>query len=123
MINKVEYDQMQFVWVSNFWDFPLKGICMWGGKLHEFAGWDEWFKIDNPTEDEDDWDRKVFFNLTPLTFTQRLKWRFRQRMFELCVGTHWTYKNNQRGLQFHWRKPVWLHKLLCSWYYKTKGFK
>lgn len=99
----LDYQLMRFIWVNNFYDHPLEGTCWWQGRFCYFEAVDY---------DSDQY--RVYY----LTWQERWRWRFRQRMFELFVGTHWTYdKENRRTASFGTRKPRWFWNLMFRFYY------
>lgn len=101
------YSDLNIVWVSNYYDGPLEGLCRQNGELMRF-------EIEEPDEArDDDW----YYNCYPLTKYEKVKWVIKQKMFEWCVGYHWTYTNNKRTNFFYYRKPEWLFKLLFKIYY------
>lgn len=104
---KIPYNDLNIVWVSNFYDYPLEGICRPNGELMKF------------TVDDDDY---MYF-VEPLTGWQKFKWLFNMKMFELCVGKHWSYKDNKRQTFFYYRKPEWLFRFLFKLYYKFQDYK
>lgn len=103
-IKILPYNQVRFRWVSNHYDHHLNGTCILNGSLHEF-------KCDY--EDVDMPQVKIY----QLSIWSKLKWLYRQWLFEKCVGYHWTYSQNRRQY-FYYRKPEWFYKALMKWYYK-----
>jgi hypothetical protein len=100
-MKKKSYKEMNFVWVSSHWDIHLKGLCIEEGKLQRF-------KTDYDTE---------LCTIYPLTTKEKFIWLFKKKMFEWCVGYHWTYPHRKTGNLYHRRKPVWIHKGLVWLYY------
>ena len=47
-----------------------------------------------------------------LTQAEKLKWLARKKLFELCVGYHWSYRRESMEHWFGGRRPEWLHKML-----------
>jgi len=97
-------DDFEIVFVSNFYDLPLQGLGRKDGRWVEFVISDD--------------GEEATYLLRPLTALQALRWRGRQRLFEMCVGTHWSYRHGKRDSSFYWRRPEWLHKLLFALYYR-----
>jgi hypothetical protein len=95
---------MQFVWIASFYDVPLNGLCMKDGELMLFR--------ESAEEDQ--------YHVIALSPCRKARWLLRKRLFELCVGEHWSYPQRANGVRFHWRKPVWLHKALFWGYYKLQ---
>lgn len=96
---------MNYVFITNYYDKPLSGFCLWNGELHRFEETDESFEKDE-------------YDVYPLTLREKIKARIKQKAFEICVGTHWSYGGSIRRSHFYWRRPKWLHKLLFDVYYK-----
>lgn len=100
----VKREELQFVWISHFWDVPLDGLCRVDGKLMRF--------------------REAFadgtYQVLDLKPHQKARWLLRKWLFECCVGEHWSYPQRVNGARFYWRKPVWLHKALFWAYYKLQ---
>jgi hypothetical protein len=63
-------------------------------------------------------DEKRYYDVYELTPSERLKWYIRQRLFEICVGYHWSYKGRKRLMnEFVLRDPKWLYRFLFNAYY------
>ena len=88
------------IWVTNFWDKPLAGLCRVNGELRRFSA---------------EYDEQGYTTY-PLTSFEKVKWIIRKWIFELCVGTHFSY-DRKSSESFHWRRPKWLHKFLFNCYY------
>lgn len=109
--SKIVYDnEIEYRFISSYYDLPLKGICYHLGILYEFqrVQLEEYFD-----------DYLELYSLNPF---EEFKWKFKQWWFETCVGYHWSWypKNNKRQTGFYYRKPVWFYKLLMKLYYKLK---
>ncbi len=115
-IATIPYEKMNFVWITNHYDIHRNGLCNYNNNLCEFK----------TNEGEYDWDKEEYIipttcDIYSLTLTEKLKWRYRQKKFELMVGYHWTYPYRKTGERsFHFRKPKWLYKWLFSLFYKTQ---
>ena len=98
----IHYAELDIIFVSDYYDMPLGGLCRHNGKIEKF---------------EVDYDTcsATIVSLTPL---QRIRALVNKKLFELCVGHHWSYdkKGNQKSY-FHWRRPEFLHKMLFNFYY------
>jgi hypothetical protein len=102
---RVKQQDMNFVFITNYYDGPLSGFCLWDNQLHRFEATDESYGDDE-------------YDVYPLTLWEKIKAKTNQKAFEICVGTHWSYGGNKRKSHFYWRRPNWLHKLLFDVYYK-----
>ena len=103
----VPYSEAEWVWVSNHYDIHLDGLCRYQGELCRFETWDA---------DEDNPQVRIF----RMTALEKLSWLLRKRMFELCIGHHWTYQQKKTRTHFYYRWPRWFYKGLFWAYY---GFK
>jgi hypothetical protein len=99
---------MQWVWVDGHWDVHLTGLCRHDGKLCRFEV--EWDKVGDHSEIT----TYTIYALSPL---EKLRWLWRKKKFEICVGRHWTYPDLEDGVRFRKRKPRWLGALLWAWHY------
>lgn len=113
---KVHWREMHFVFVSGFYDIPLSGTCIHDGKLCRFH---------IEVLEGDQYQETEYYIITPLTRWEAFKARFNQKMFEMCVGKHWSYDGNRRRSHYYVRSPEWLHNLLFrAYYYVTmRGWK
>lgn len=102
---RVHWTDMHYVFVSGFYDHPLSGTCRYQGELCKF-------EIEVIEDDQTD-----HYIVTPMTLWEKVKARFSQKMFELCVGTHWSFEGNKRRSFYYVRRPAWLHHLLFRSYY------
>jgi len=123
----IPYDDTEFVYVSDHWDYHLKGYCMYEGKLAMFEGHDDTDYEEmhrncpycsGESTDVDDCDCESYTDLicfiTPLTLVQRIRARLQQQWFEMCVGTGWSYSDG--------KKRFWKYRSmrLVHLYYFTK---
>lgn len=108
-IESIPYEQVKFKFVSSHYDIHLKGTCIFNGELCEFES--------DYLKDDDDDDDDIIVNIYKLTIIGKLKWYFKQWMFEKCVGYHCSYPR-RCGVGFYYRKPVWLYTILFNMYYK-----
>ena len=96
-----EYFKIDLVWVCNYYDIPLSGICHNNGKLCRF---------------ETDYDT-LEVSIYSLTTSEKVKLKIRQKLFEWFVGYHWTYPYRKQGHRFYYRWPKWFWKLVFRVYY------
>lgn len=117
------YADIDFVWVSNHWDFHRGGLCRHNGELAEFSCIDEipeegWGTCGDDCDGCPLCEYVIVCQIKPLSWMQQRKWLARKWLFEFCVGHHWTYPQRRNGERFKSRKPRWLGALLFSLYYK-----
>ncbi len=100
-ITILSYTDVDFVWVSNHYDIHLNGICRLNGEICRF---------------DTDYDTMVVsvFNLSLL---EKIKWLSRKKLFELCVGKHWTYPQRGDGVYYK-SKTSWFLQFIEKIYYK-----
>jgi hypothetical protein len=103
-IRVVDYSSVDFVWISDHYDIHLAGLCKDNGELKRF---------------ETDFETTDVY-LFPLTLKEKIRWKARQKLFELCVGKHWTYPNRRTGLDVVLQYPRWLSEFLFRLYYRRK---
>lgn len=96
------YNEVDFVWISNHYDIHLAGLCRVDGRLHRF-------------ETNDDTREVTIYRLTRIA---KIRWILKKKLFEFCVGYHWTYPNRKQGLNWQYRRPEWLWKIVFVGYYK-----
>lgn len=100
---------MNIIFVTEFEKQPITGLCKYNGELCRFIL---------------DFENRYGVNIYYLTLTEKISWLFRKWFFEICVGRHYTYKNNKPITEFHWRYPIWLHKKLYNMYFRlNRGVK
>ena len=105
LVTKIEWDDLHVVYVTNYYDIPLTGLCLYKGKLEKF-------EIDDFEE-----GKYRVIHLNPI---QRLLARLDKKMFEIFVGTHWSYEEGRRTNYYYVRSPEWLHKAAFKLYYWIK---
>ena len=71
------------VYVENYYDIPLSGLCTHKNQL---VG----FKVVDSEEDDPTYE---IIHLTPI---QKIRELVKKKLFEICVGKHWSYKNGKR---------------------------
>jgi hypothetical protein len=99
---ELSYEEMDFVFVEDFYDLPLRGLCKWYGELCHFE-----------LRDYDD-EIPVYY-IRRLTGYEKFIRLTHKKVFEICVGTHWTgdYKKHR----FKIRKPRWFWEIISNIYY------
>lgn len=103
----IPYDEIQFHFVSDHYDVHLSGICIYKKKLYFFKT-----IVINDTDNQ-------LVDVFKLTYLEKIKWFLKQRWFEMCVGKHYSFKDNKKIQQhFFYRKPKFLFKILFDLYYK-----
>lgn len=121
-MTSVEYKDIDFVWISDHWDFHRGGVCRHNGALAEFSCVEEtpagWGTCGEDCDGCPCCELLIVCQIKPLTRLQKLRWLFKKRAFETCVGRHWTYPNRRNGERFKSNKPRWLGALLFSLYYR-----
>lgn len=120
----IAYRDIKFVWVSDHWDFHRGGTCLYEGRLCRFTCVEDYPEGWGTCEHEDGEcplcaDYPIACMIHEITPADRMKWRIRKKMFEFCVGTHWTYPNRPNGASFHSRRPRWFYAMLFAIYYKN----
>lgn len=108
--NKVHYKDMNYVFVSDYYDGPISGTCIHNNELHKFEA-----VYDSITEMHNE-----YYIIHPLTPWGKVKAKVRQWSFEICVGTHMSWNGNKRRSFYYIRSPKWLHKCLFYLYYRVK---
>jgi hypothetical protein len=115
IIATIPYEEVCFKWVSHHWDINLNGICIYENELCEF---ETFFVYDKDEEDEElQGDYDAFVRIYKLNFLQKLKWLWRKRKFELCVGYYWSYKDGERLNKKFKHKKKSLSSRFYKWYY------
>lgn len=108
---------MDFKWISDHYDWHLRGTCTFKSKICAF-------EVQYPACDDETGELgEVFAQVYELNVIEKIQWHYRQWLFEKCVGYHWTYTQNKKGSSFYYRKPEWLYKQLFNWYYRKNKWK
>jgi hypothetical protein len=62
--------------------------------------------------------RNLRCHVFPLAPLERLRWRIKQRLFEFCVGHHWSYSNGKADRRWqgypHGKALGWLYYHLLN---------
>ena len=123
-IAEIEYSDMEFIFVTHHWDWHLDGLCKFQNKLCRFytkgGGW----AGGTPEQFEDDdyepyWIEPIC-EIHTLSWREKLKWLYRKKRFEVCVGSHYSYSEGKRGPRFYYRNPQCFYKMLFRIYYRLK---
>lgn len=112
-ITTILYNEVKFKFISNHYDVHLEGTCIFNNETCYFTN-----KYPEYDEDTACWE-EMFVKIYKLTFKEKIKFAFKQKMFELCIGYHWTYPYRKQGASFYYRKPKWLYVWLFDTYYKV----
>jgi hypothetical protein len=126
-IAKIDYDKMKFVFVTDHWDIHLAGLCEYNGKLHYFETVDEREYECNPLFIEsikfngithkEPYFREIgelYCVIYSMSLFEKINQLWRKKLFEVCVGYHWSYPNRRDTVD---NKPYWLKKLLWKMYF------
>ncbi len=105
MTTTCKYEDIKFVWISNHYDIHLSGLCRFDGKLHEFTV---------------DYDTKKGV-ISSINMIEKIRWLISKKLFELCVGFHWTYPHRTNGVKYGERIPAWFWYFIVMLYYGVKG--
>jgi hypothetical protein len=106
--SQVQHESMHRVWISDYWDGHLSGLCRHNGELCRF---------EIECDEDGDCPKNATYTIYTLSPLEKLRWLWRKKKFEICVGRHWTYPDRKNGVQFRRRKPRWLDALLWAWQY------
>jgi hypothetical protein len=109
LVEKCEYFDLHLVWISDYYDIPLAGIARDSkGNLCEFE-----YEVD---DSEEDW-RDGRYRLFEMSVFAKIRWLVRKKVFEICVGEHWTYPQRANGVMFTRKQPHWFWDRLRNFYY------
>jgi hypothetical protein len=98
----VDYCDIEFVFILDYYDVPLFGLCLKEERLCAF----EIYDFD-----------AVTYTIVALTKWQAVCARIDQWLFETCIGMHWTLHPSFRSGP-RYRLPEWLQSVLFGLYYK-----
>ena len=104
---KIPYNEVDFVWETSRYDIPLGGLCRYEDNLCEFKG---------------DYDTLIY-TIYSLTTREKIKFLYRKKLFEICVGYHCSYPQRLQGANFYYKRPRWFWKLVCKLYYKRNPLR
>lgn len=72
--------ELDIYFVSDYYDFPLEGLCWINYELHSFTILDDSFD-----------DLILFYKCEKLSFGEKLEFKFSKKMFELLCNYHWSH--------------------------------
>lgn len=113
VVRDIPYDSLKFinfkfVFASSHYDIHLEGICKYNNKLHEF-------RTDYNTE---------ICTIYSLTFWEKVKWIKKKKLFEWCIGYHFSYPHRlKKDIHHKTRKPRWFWQFVFDIYYDRKKKK
>lgn len=114
LVKIVPYDKMEFVWINNHYDCHLSGLCRYHNKLYKFR---TFFRCVTECDGPPD------CSLYHLSIVDKVLWLSKKKMFEWCIGYHWSYKD---GIilepRYKFRKPRWFWNRVFNIYYKVGRF-
>lgn len=119
LVAVIPYGEIRFRYINNHHDIHLGGLCYYNETIH-------YFKCDYPNYNDDTEEYDVVYGkIYSLTFRDKAKLLFRQYMFELCIGDHYSYdrKGNRKSHSLRQRKPKWLYNFLFNLYYDVHNRK
>tara|TARA_Y100000310_G_scaffold56232_1_gene51642 strand:+ start:47682 stop:48092 length:411 start_codon:yes stop_codon:yes gene_type:complete len=110
LLTRIPYEEVDFVWISNHWDMHLSGLCRYNKKLCYFDNVDDIY--DNKLKD-------IYVSIHNLIFDEKIEWIIRKKLFEWCVGYHWTYPHRESGVHYRKRSPRWFWQFIQDAYYRV----
>lgn len=102
LLEVISYGDAEWVWVSDHYDIHLKGLLRYEGRLCRFETNYETAEVS-------------IYSLRP---DEKVRWLISKKLFEWCVGYHWTYPERKQGVHCYVRWPRWFWKLVFRYYYK-----
>lgn len=128
LITKIPYRETKFLYVYSHWDIHLEGICTYNGKICKFITDDsEWYdylsKFDDENDDVDYDAYTIWCIIYEISFFEKIKLLWRKKLFEVCVGKHWSYDGKKSRSSYYVRKPKWFHNMLFNLYYYKRFTK
>lgn len=81
LMGKLPYKNLKLVWVTDFYDRPMKGLCKYMGSICYFEGF---------------YGCK-FVQIYSLNNFEKVKWRLNKKLFEIMIGYHWSYPERDNG--------------------------
>lgn len=102
------------IWVTSYYDYPLEGYCWYNSRRHYFIC----IESDNELEEGSTHFEKLYYYIYELDFIEYVKSIIDQKLFEICVGYHYTFKNGSRLGDYHLKSPEWFWKIVQTIYYK-----
>ncbi len=96
-ITNLKYSDVDFIWVNEHYDKHLSGLCKYNNEVC-------FFKTNYEIS---------IVSIYKLNFKEKIKWKLKQKIFEFCVGYHWTYPR----INYRLRKPYWFWRILFKLYY------
>lgn len=109
-MNTLDYEDMDFVYITNHYDVHLEGLCRYNGELHKF-------KISPALSDKEFYeDEIVRYDVSSLTILEKIKAIYKKKMFEWCVGYHWSYPRKP-GTTFKIKRPKWFWNRVFNVYF------
>lgn len=120
-MSKLVTDKDQFQrWFTNFkYDDLENGLAVYNGKIVWYSAADDRIELD----DEDEPIQQIY--VSELTFFETIKHTFNKKLFEICVGKHWSYdlKTGYRIEKYFVMKgSSWFRQSLYEMYYIVTKF-
>lgn len=98
---RVPADKIRVIFVSNYYDHPLSGVCAVNGRTYSF---------------EREYCSR-WATITRLNRWHRVRLWSKRTAFGICVGWHQHYVNGKKARFYHTRRPRLLHQMLSNLYY------
>lgn len=113
----IPYDDVDFVFVDNYYDLNLSGLCLYNGEIMRFETefTDAGTFIGTAIEG-------AVVHVFPMAIRKKALALLRKKLFEVCVGTHWTYPLCIDGVckSYHLKKPKWFWGIVGDLYYRFR---
>jgi hypothetical protein len=100
-VKRFPAEHMNWLWISNYYDIPLDGLCIVNKVVCIF-------KI------RDSHRANIRYEVFIPSGWERTTWLLRKKLFEICVGEHWTYPHRAEGVRYKHGRTV------TKLYYKFK---
>lgn len=96
-----QYNKVQFLFIRDHYDIHLAGLCRYKNKVCLFI-------TDYGT---------MLVSIYSLDIIEKIWYIAKKKLFELCIGYHWTYPYRKQGLKYRLRKPEWFWRIIFNCYY------
>jgi hypothetical protein len=101
---RIPYKGMRFIYIYSYYDLPLQGLCRMGKELCKFQ------LIDYDA-------KRIKYHVFKMPWYEKIYHLWNKKLFELCIGYHWSYPELRKPPYFYHRKPKWFWTLIFNIYY------
>lgn len=90
---RIKEDDIKILFIVDWWDGPLSGMCLWQDEKYWFSATDEWYEVYDGENKHEYFRKFEIYEMTPEQIATEEKWH---QLFIEKVGDSYKYVDGNR---------------------------